>query len=513
MQRQTWIQPDNGRAVIFLPHPILAAQANNRRKLYREKAWICACAVILLYGASLSSAQTYTVLADFDRSTGYALAAQTLLQGFDGNFYGTTIEGPKYLTAGTVFKLTGSGELTAIYDFCSQKGCPDGGNSDYGLTLGTDGNFYGAATAGGAYQQGTIFKLTPEGTMTTLYSFCESSGCPDGRYPLSVVLGVDGNFYGTTRHGGGHSDAGTVFKITPSGSLTKLYSFCSLNQCADGQLPNELLLGADGNFYGTTQARGSNDGGTIFKITRTGALTTLYNFCSQKVGTVCLDGNAPGGSLVQASDGNFYGITGAGGTNIYGTAFRVESTGALTTLYNFCSQSNCSDGASPDALIQATDGNLYGAAAGGGFSNGCCGTAFKLTLQGALTTLYVFCSEANCEDGDSPNGLQQGTDGSFYGTTALGGTFEGVAYQLSNGLGPFVKTVPGFGRVGSTITILGTNLGGTTGVKFHGVASTYTVVSDSEIQAIIPSGATTGKVEVMAPTGGLFSNVPFFVRQ
>jgi hypothetical protein len=113
----------------------------------------------------------------------------------------------------------------------------------------------------------------------------------------------------------------------------------------------------------------------------------------------------------------------------------------------------------------------------------------------------------------SPNGLLQATDGNFYGTTGFGGTsLDGVAFQLSSGLGPFVKTIPGFGKVGSTITILGTNLTGTTSVKFHGVASTFTVVSNSEIQATIPSGATTGKIAVITPDGGLFSNVPFFVR-
>jgi uncharacterized repeat protein (TIGR03803 family) len=178
----------------------------------------------------------------------------------------------------------------------------NGANPQAPLVQGADGNFYGTTVQGGAYGGGAVFKITSAGTLTTLYSFCASGGsCPDGLWPYAgLVQASDGNLYGTTE-GGGASDAGTIFKITPSGALTTLYSLCTQN--GDGCYTFAgLVQASDGNFYGTTWVGGALDQGTVFKVTPGGTLTTLYSFCSQPN---CTDGSDPTAALVQARDGNF----------------------------------------------------------------------------------------------------------------------------------------------------------------------------------------------------------------
>ena len=385
----------------------------------------------------------------------------------------------------------------------------DGSMPLAGLIQGTDGSLYGTTQLGGANLYGTVFKITPTGTLTTLYSFCSQSGCTDGDYPYaSLVQGTDGNFYGTTANGGANG-GGTVFKITPTGTLTTLYSFCPVTGCADGYAPLAgLVQGTDGNFYGTASSGGTNGySGTIFKFTPTGTLTTLYSFCSQ---TRCTDGVYPYAELVRGTDGNFYGTTAYGGANgDYGTVFKVTPTGTLTTLYSFCSQSGCTDGQEPRGLIRGTDGNFYGTTAKD------YGTVFKITPAGTLTTLYSFCSQSSCADGSYPEGgLVQDTNGRLYGTTSQGGASgRGTVFTLSMGLQAFVETQPSFGKVGIRVKILGTNLTGATSVTFNGVPATFTVFSYSLIGTTVPAGATTGTVQVTTPSGVLSSNVPFRVTQ
>ena len=319
--------------------------------------------------------------------------------------------------------------LTTLYGFCSQHYCTDGESPQAGLVRASDGNFYGTTEGGGLNNAGTAFKITPSGMLSTLYSFCSQNGCTDGGNPLAgLVQGSDGNFYGTTYIGGIRE--GTVFKITPSGTLSTLYRFCSQLNCADGANPGAgLVQASDGNFYGTTVYGGANGYGTVFKITPSGMLSTLYNFCSQ---TNCTDGAAPAAGLVQASDGNFYGTTLRGGNSspycvavldrTCGTVFKITPSGMLSTLYRFCAQTNCPDGANPYAgLVHGSDGSFYGATVGGG-GNGNYGTVFKTTPSGMLSTLYSFCSQMNCADGAGPVGaLVQASDGNFYGTTEDGG--------------------------------------------------------------------------------------------
>jgi len=396
------------------------------------------------------------------------------------------------------------------------------------VILGTDGNFHGT-TWGGEISNGSVFKATPDGTLTTLHNF---QG-PDGYWPeAGVVQGVDGNFYGTTvanRGCGGQWYCGTVFKITPAGVLTTLYIFCAQQEqdCPDGTQPHGgLVQGTDGNFYGTTVAGGNSSAyfcayegtcGTVFRITPGGALTTIYRFGSQGD---CSDGGVPEAGLLLGADGNFYGTTRFGGASgpcfddVCGTIFKITPNGTQTTLHAF----QYTDGGQPQTgLVQGNDGNFYGTTSEGG-ANSCgdyaygWGTIFKITPGGDLTTLYNFCSLSNCADGSGANELVQDTNGTFYGTTQGGGANDtGTVFSLSVGLGPFVETNPNAGKIGAAVGILGTNLAGATGVKLNGIETAFRLVSSTFIEAKVPSGATTGKVQVKLPSGTLTSNMPFIV--
>jgi uncharacterized repeat protein (TIGR03803 family) len=458
--------------------------------------WKVAYLVVLLRATTAIAlpAQTFTTLHSFHQTDGTEPFA-ALVQGTNGDLCGTTYYGGAN-SEGTVFKITASGTLTTLLSFDGTEG-----SAPTGLVQTTDGNFYG--TTYGGY--GTVFKVTPSGTLTVLYSFCSQAGCTDGAYPFAaLVQATNGDFYGTTAEGGANG-YGTVFKITPSGTLTTLYSFCSQSNCTDGAGPNGLVQATNGNFYGTTGGGGSDNDGTVFRIAPSGTLTTLFSFN----GT---DGSGPNG-LIQATDGNLYGTT-VEGANNYGTVFKISASGALKTLYSFCSQSDCTDGEYPNGLIQATDGNFYGTAYHGGASG--YGTVFKITPGGTLTTLHSF----DHTDGAYPMaGLVQDTNGSFYGTTGQGGAIPaacgvygcGTVFSLSVGLGPFVETLPTSGKVGAAVKILGTNLTGATSVTFNGTSATFTVVSSSEIKTSVPAGATTGGIKVVTPSGTLSSNLPFRV--
>ncbi len=404
-----------------------------------------------------------------------------LVQGTDGDFYGTTFQGGTN-ASGTVFQITPSGTLTTLYNFCSQSSCADGRFLYAPLVQGTDGNFYGTTYQGGANNDnGTVFQITPSGTLTTLYSFCPHSGCADGQNPYAgLVQGTDGNFYGTTLNGGANG-SGTVFEITPTGTLTTLYNFCPQSGCADGQYPYAgLVQGSDGNFYGTTyQGGANNDGGTVFQITPSSrTLTTLHSFCAQ---SGCLDGMNPYAGVIRGTDGNFYGTTYLGGTGGVGTVFQITLTGTLTTLHSFCPQSGCADGEDLDAsLMQGSDGNFYGATVSGGI--GSKGTLFQITPAGSLTTLYHFCAQSNCADGAYPYaGLVQGTDGNLYGTTYQGG---------ANSEGAVVKLT------GLTATSLASSLNPSP----YGQSVKFTATVSSA------SGTPTGKVTFMSGSATLGSN-------
>ena len=318
---------------------------------------------------------TVTVLHSFVGGTGDgAIPTGSLIQASNGDLYGMTRDGGAN-NVGTVFKITGIGTSTAtesvLHSFAGGTG--DGANPNAGLIQASDGNLYGMTLYGGANNLGTLFKITPAGAETIQYSFAGGTG--DGAFPLcNLIQTSNGNLYGMT-YGGGANNVGTVFKITGIGTSTVtesvLHSFAG--GTGDGANPNgnsSLVQASDGNFYGMTLYGGANNVGTVFKITPAGVETVLHSFAG---GTG--DGALPYCSLIQASDGNLYGMTNTGGANNVGTVFKITPSGTVTVLHSFAGST--SDGANPYGdLIQASDGNLYGMTWGGGANN--MGTVFKI---------------------------------------------------------------------------------------------------------------------------------------
>jgi len=369
---------------------------------------------ILLFAvaaASLSAqAQTESTIYTFTGGDDGGGPFASLVQGIDGNFYGTaSYDGSA--ASGTIFKLSPSGNFTLLYTFT---GGDDGAYPQPALTQGPDGDFYGTTDSGGSTYSGTIFKITPSGTFTLLG--------PGANLVSQLVLGQDGNFYATAISSGIY---GTVLQITPAGSVNVIYRFTGQS---DGSYPSApLVQGSDGNFYGTTTA-GASQGtcggeeygcGTVFSVSPSGTFTTLYTF-----GTPAETG-IPHGALVQGWDGNFYGTTFNGGTSGGGTAFKMAPAGgSITTLYNFSQQS----GGQPMAgVVQGSDGNFYGTTEFYGTPTGA-GTLYELTPSGGFTKLYDFTGNA---DGATPFApLLQGADGNFYGTATGGG-----AAAQNNGFG------------------------------------------------------------------------------
>jgi uncharacterized repeat protein (TIGR03803 family) len=352
-------------------------------------------------GVAFSTLYLFTGAADGGNPNG-------LVQETNGNFYGTTQSGGTN-DSGTVFQMTPSGAVTTLYLF---NGIGDGGFApEAGLTQGADGNLYGTTEGGGTNGWGTIFQTTTNGRLTTVYTFDGGDGGMPGE---PMILGTDGSFYGTT-FGGGADYSGEVFRLTPRGALTQLASFNGLN----GFNPNKLIQGADGSLYGTTYDGGNYGDGNIFNVTTNGALSTLFSFFYPTGGFL------PAAGLAQVPNGTFYGTTYEGGTNGYGTVFMMSPSFAVTTVYSF---TGGKDGGHPAAdLIQGSDGNLYGTTAFGGPYND--GTVFRMGPGGAPVTLAWF-DGYNGANPQSP--LVQGTDGSFYGTTQNGGAGgNGVIFRVN----------------------------------------------------------------------------------
>jgi len=481
------------------------------RSLFASKSLLTfglalACAAFTLSPAVCVQAQTYTDLANFNGENG--AGSTVLIQATDGNFYGASGAD----TFGNIFRVTPSGEITAIYKFCSQPGCADGDDPIWGPVLGSDGNLYGVTETGGSHAgsktgSGTFYKMTLSGEITTLYNFCSVTPCTDGQYPNGIVLGSDGNFYGTA-FAGGQFNKGDIFEISATGELTVLYSFCAFESCATGNEPiYPPIQASNGSIYGVTYG----GEGVLYELTPSGTYNVIHHFCSL---SGCTDGFQPT-TLAQGANGNIFGTTVQGGTTGHGTVFEVTATNQYIVLDNL----DYLRGSPFGGVVPGNDGNLYGTTIGPGTAeNG--GTIYKVTPEGRYTQLYTF-SECSITGYNPNTSLLQGTDGLLYGSTPYGGddTFDGgcggygTIFTFANGIGPSVQPVPVAGPVGQSVLILGNGLTGSTSVTFNGVAAEFTVESDTYISATVPTGATTGTVSVVTPSGTLNSNPQFVVTK
>jgi uncharacterized repeat protein (TIGR03803 family) len=386
-------------------------------------------ALTLAIGLSVAApaqAQTLTTLYSFTGLTDGGFPYTGLVRDSEGNLYGMTELGGSGLFgnafgAGTLFKVDTSGNETVLHNFgetVMDGEFPFTGN----LLRDTAGNLYGTTEYGGAYDSGTIFRVSPTGH-EDLASF---TGGANGGFPLAgLVADAAGNGYGTTfvrGTGCAPYGCGTVFKISSAGKVTALYSFTG---GADGDQPKAgLVRDSAGNLYGTTAAGGGSGRGIVFKVDTTGKEAVLYTFGSQQQ-----DGSDPLGGLVQDSAGNLYGTTASGGSSGGGTVFKVDTTGKETVLYSFCSQSGCADGVQPQAgLVRDSAGNLYGSTVSGGASFQ--GTVFELDTTGKETVLYNFSGGT---DGGSPYAsLIRDAAGNLYGTTSYGGIFScGTVFKIT----------------------------------------------------------------------------------
>jgi uncharacterized repeat protein (TIGR03803 family) len=479
-----------------------------------KKQWMFALAVVIVAVSVTfpANSQTYSVLYNFGTHANDPInPSGNLAQGRDGAMYGTSYDGGVY-GQGTVFKVSTAGKVNVLHSFCAQANCVDGSSPDGGLTLRPDGHFIGTTLTGGSYGYGTIFDVTQTGELHVLYNF---TGVTDGAYPSAPpILGPDGSYYGTTAQGGDASGCGSIYRIRNSGATVGgfqlLYDFDNTHGCEPGA---PLVLGADGDFYGPAIYGGNAGYGVIFKITTKGKLRVLHNFQGDG------DGFDPGGPLIQGTDGNFYGTTRGVGTPHGGGVFQMTPNGTLTSLHHL---NGTTDGDYVMAgVVQATDGNFYGAAEEGGINDNynCgsgCGTLFRASTTDSFSVLYSF----DFNSGYFPESIPfQHTNGTLYGDTYWGGITGGICapfgcgvfYSLDGNLPPFVSLVPYQAKAGSTIHFLGQGFTASSIVSFNGIPAPATVVSGTYLRAVVPSSATTGVVTVTTSDGMLTSNQEFLI--
>ena len=469
----------------------------NRFSARSTSPWFTAtvAAMAALFLVATATAQTAVALYPYpntDNNSSGIVPSSFLAQGPDGELYDTDYSGGEY-NNGSVFEMSTSGDYTLLYSFCATDYpvCSDGWGPEGGVTLGTDGNLYGTTYGGGTNNYGTVFKITPSGKLTTLYSF--PGGSVDGANGVFPVFQAsNGDFYGVTAIGG-KFDNGTFFKITNKGSLTTLASF---QDSVNGYTPNLPVQGTNGDFYGTTNNGGPNSDcncGVVYQATTAGKISVLYTFPSGQ--------GSPVGQLVQGSDGNFWGVTDGSAFISCGELFKISSSGDFTVVHTFSGGPD--DICSPySGLIAGSDGNLYGVSPAGGSAN--YGAIYKVDPStDAFDVIYSFCSGSTCTFYWPGPVLIQDTNGTFYGNTD--GSSDGGSdfFSFDTGLGPFVRTLTQSGEVGASIEFYAQNFTGTTEVEFNGTSATFTIDSDYELTATVPSDATTGPVSVVTPTGTL----------
>jgi uncharacterized repeat protein (TIGR03803 family) len=454
--------------------------------------------IFLVAIAIAAPAQTVSTIYEFNNTSDPSDPAGVMAQGQDGNFYGVSLSG-NGCCQGIVYKISSEGAITSLYSM----GQSDGTNCT-GLTLGTDGNFYGTCKNGGTNNYGTLFKVTSAGVLTVLHNFAAQGSTSDGCIPyVPPTQASNGDFYGTTAFCG-TDNYGTVYKLTLAGVYSLVYSFQGPPN--DTVLPLGLIEGTDGNLWGVGNGWIISGGG-VFKMTLAGKESLVYTFEPNADGAY-LDGEGPDANLIQGSNGDFYGTTEEGGSANEGTIFSLTESGTEAVLYSFPNQT---DGAYPSLpLTQGPNGLLFGAAtdcAGGG-----CGQAglFDITTKGAYTNVYLYplvCS--NCGQPEAP--LLLSTDGTFYSTTEQGGIGVGSFYSLSNGYSPFISLVNvKSGAEGAKVGILGQGFSAKSVVKFGGTKATTTKLTDTTyILATVPTGALTGDVTVTTGSTVLSTTASF----
>ena len=482
----------------------------------------------------LTKSGNFTHLYDFCSRSGCADGwhpSGTLVQDTAGSLYGTTFQGGTGDSGdgGTVFRLDSAGNETVLYSFCQQVYggvCTDGVNPNSGVILDGEGNLYGVTTGGGygAYRStydyyggaGTVFKLDATGHLTVLHVFCSSPNCSDGIPNTGGFLVRDaaGNLYGTTQEGGilgepgeGNNGYGTVFKIDTNGNFSVLYSFCSLANCADGKYPlGGLILDSAGNLYGTTASGGTHNSpygtpapyGTIFKLNpSTGVETVRYSFCPDGQ-SGCPDGYDPQGGLVFDSTGNLFGTTTSGGSAYLaeyggqGTVFKLDTTGNLSTLYNFFSLPYAADGRDPIAgLTIDSSGDLYGTTPYGFLTSPTSysgGTVFKLSP--AQTTPVITWP--------TPSAILYGTPLSATQldatVTVNGATVAGTFNYL-----PTEGTVLGAGTQTLSVTFTPTNPN-----EYSSATATVQLVVNKAVLTVAPEPPAAGAAEFTLGYGDRF---------
>ncbi len=418
-------------------------------------------------------------------STGAADPNSALIQTTDGSFYSVS-QSDSSVGFGTVYRFTLPATITTLHQFNGADGALPGGQ----LIIGADGDLYGVTSGGtGTSQHGSVFKITPSGTLTTLRTL---DGSADGNDPHDMVAGADGNFYGIVT-GGAAQGVGGVFRVTPAGGYSIIRSFGATD--SDGLRSGAFALASDGNFYGvSTDPCNPTPCGSIYRLTPSGIITTLYSF------TGGADGGRPLGKMVQATDGNFYGTTShiAGGPGVNGTVFRITPAGALTTLHTF----DGADGNSPvGQLVQAADGNLYGATYNGGGGCGNCGVVFSVSPAGAFTLVHSFTGA----DGAFPtSGLYAAADGNLYGTANSGGASDtGAIYSVTFGA---ALAPPG------GVTATGGNGQATVSWTASSGASTYNVYVGTAAGAESSTPAGSGVSGTSFTVTGLANGTTYFFK-
>jgi uncharacterized repeat protein (TIGR03803 family) len=474
----------------------------NPVKSIRIAATLLALFMVFAGVAATCQAQTFTTLSSFGVTDGHQSdPVGQLAQGRDGNLYGTLNDNNTL-----IYQITPAGAFTLLWDSGTDLGhatvCITG------MTVGTDGLLYGTCQASDSNitTSGVIFKYDPsqgQNGFTILHTY-PPFGVEYSENPSPLTLGTDGNFYGTTG-GDAVNTYGTVFRITPGGTYTTLHAFLS---GSDGAYPSAapLTLGTDGNFYGTTDQGGLSNTGTIYRITPRGSVKILHAIANA-IG--------PLSGVIQGLDGNFYGQTFLGGPSNFGLIYKVTPGGKFTALHGF--NQTTDHAAYPLFPLElGTDGNLYGASedyAHGGFGPE---SLYEFALSGHYSDLYSGfptppCSGSGACIPSSP--LLLHTNGVFFGVSAQGGSIgRGTFYSLNTGLASFVRLQLAIGKAGASIGIFGQGFSQASAVSFNGTSANFTVISDTYMTGTVPAGATTGYVTVSEALGSLQSNVPFTVK-